>query len=256
MTTYLSSLALALSLLLLGGALPGGTYVVTPATSLWLLLLTYLGPRGPRALLQLVAGEPAPVWQLAQTRFGVGARTLLLLGLPVWLLQCYAGLDGLTPPKHYSLVEPINLKASTFRSGYSPAQVWFEPDQPTAPHGPGSVHIQTRATNLTLRGQAHDGPLGAVSPAASVAWAWADLDLLPDLVVRVAPETDHSSEFRTFYLPLTDTAVREQTALADHLWTAFLLGYPVLGLSALAFLAGRVLYRLARLIGGVPMTSR
>lgn len=256
MTIYLSSLALALSLLLLGGALPGGTYVVTPGASLWLVLLAYLGPRGPRTLLNLAAGDLTSLRRLTVARFGAGARTLLLLGLPVWLLQCYAGLDGMTPPTRYSLAAPVDGRTSTFRSGYSPARVWFEPDQPADPYGPGSVHLQTRATNLTLRGQATDGPLGAGYPAASVAWAWADLDLVPDLVVSVGPETGHGSEFRTFYLPLTDTAVREQTGLARHLWTAFLLGYPVLGLSALAFLAGRLLYRLARLIGGVRFTSR
>ncbi len=234
MKAYLLFIGLALGALLLGGGLPGGTYWLTPFASLALVALAFFGRQSPAVLLAVLDGEWRAIGRLAWAHLGARVFRLLLLALPVWLGQCGklvgASLGGDLTSQSVPIVRATDAPPTkgAYRTFSSPIRVWAEASDSAQWYDSVRVIVETSAAHTSLPAQAHDPPLMGYSPAASIAWGWADLDLLPDLTITIAPvyrTHGRPAATRTLFIPLNDTTIREQSPLAARVWEWWLVGY-------------------------------
>ncbi|MBC7446791.1 MAG: hypothetical protein H7330_01900 [Hymenobacteraceae bacterium] len=220
-----------LAALLLGGWLPGGTYWLTPLASLVLVTLAFFGPQSPAVLLAVLDGEWRAIGRLAWVHLGARVFRLTLLALPVWLGQC-GKLVGANLGADFTSQNIVVGRTSdapptrcSYRAFSSPIRVWAEAADTAQWYDSVRVIVETSAAHTSLPAQAHDPPLMGFSPAASIAWGWADLDLLPDLTITIAPVYRRPAATRTLFIPLTDTVIREQSLLAASVWEWWFVGY-------------------------------
>lgn len=231
MKDTLLMIAFAIAALLLGGWLPGGTWWLTPLASGALVALAFFGRQSPAVLVAVVDGEWRAVGRVARTRIGAGAAWLLVLAAPVvafqleWLPSTDIRAERATTPP---------ATAREFRGAFAPVRVWAEaapvsmaaqPRTTTRDPDSARLFIQTSGAHFSLPSHVITGGDDRRTPVARVRWGWADFDLLPDLLITIAPgQGAAAAPARTLYVPLTDTCIREQDPWVATGWCRGLLG--------------------------------